>query len=91
MKQCKLFACVFVLFLSGCSADPNAEANKLFVEAQKLIESSASQPPEDVLKPLLSAEERLNLIVSKYPSSNLAVTLARLIRQKAPERLASVV
>src|SRR5438132_1363343 len=72
----------FVLLLSatllpGCSPDPNTAANKLFVEAQQLIEIAEKQPRAASKLPLLrEAEARLKSIITKYPSANLSVQLA---------------
>ncbi len=67
---------VCALVLVSCSGDPNENANKLFVEVQKLIEKAEKQNPEEKLQSLLAAEEKLKAIVAKYPAANLAVQLA---------------
>jgi tetratricopeptide (TPR) repeat protein len=64
------------LVIAGCSADPNEQANKLFVEAQRLVETAERQKPEEAVRSLSSAEEKLKAIVARYPSANLAVQLA---------------
>jgi tetratricopeptide (TPR) repeat protein len=66
---------VLALLLGSCSKDPNEQANKLFVEAQQQVQQSKSQEPEERLKTLRMASEKLNAIVTKYPGTNLAVQL----------------
>ena len=61
---------------NACSAGPNEEANKLFVEAQQLLEKAARQKSAEKIPTLREAEDRLKSIVSQYPSANLAVQLA---------------
>lgn len=75
MRQAVIIG-VFALVLVSCSGDPNEQANKLFVEAQQLIERAEKQGPEEQLQTLLSAEEKLKTIVIKYPAANLAVQLS---------------
>ena len=71
------FMLLTLLVLTSCSRDPNAEANKLFVEAQQLLEKADKQDrPADKLVSLREAEEHLKSIVTNYPSSNLAVQLS---------------
>jgi hypothetical protein len=65
------------VLLAACSTDPNEAANKLFIEAQQVIEKAGKQQKAADKLPLLrDAEERLKAIVSKYPAANLAVQLA---------------
>lgn len=75
MKRAIITA-VFVLVLAGCSGDPNEQANKLFIEAQQLIEKSQKQNADEQVTTLSIAQEKLNVIVAKYPAANLAVQLA---------------
>jgi tetratricopeptide (TPR) repeat protein len=66
-----------VLGLSNsCSAGPNGQANKLFVEAQQLLEKAERQKLAEKIPTLREAEDRLKSIVSQYPSANLAIQLA---------------
>jgi tetratricopeptide (TPR) repeat protein len=68
---------VVLLLVTGCKKDANEEANKLFVQAQQLLEKAEKQQrPADKLPILHDAEDHLKSIVSEYPSANLAVQLA---------------
>ena len=58
------------------SADDPAQANKLFVEAVKLIrDASAKQAPDEQLPLLEESLAKLNEIIEKHPSTDLAVKL----------------
>jgi tetratricopeptide (TPR) repeat protein len=72
----ELIVLVAILLLTSCSADPNQEANKLFVEAQKLIDNAKQQKVEDRLRTLIAANEKLATILSRYPSASLSVQLS---------------
>lgn len=65
------------LFVAACSPTAEESANKLFVEAQQRINSVGpdvdAQMSVDILK---EAEANLDQIISKYPSSNIAVILS---------------
>lgn len=71
-----IISVVLAFVLLSCSGDPNEHANKLFVEAQQLIEKADKQRPDKRLQALYAADEMLKTIVAKYPSANLAVQLA---------------
>jgi tetratricopeptide (TPR) repeat protein len=64
------------MLLVSCSTDPNEAANKLFVEAQQLVEKADKLTGKDRLRALVSAKEKLATVIEKYPSSTLAVQLA---------------
>jgi len=70
-----IVALAFAASLAACS-DPNAEANTLFVKAQRLVAESDTQPPEQRLATLQEAQADMKKIVDDYPSSNLAVQIA---------------
>ncbi len=59
----------------SAAQDPNAAANRLFVQAQKLLQEPASANSEDRLKNLRQARSLADRIVEEYPASNLAVQL----------------
>ena len=71
-------ALIFMLCLSAApaAADDSAEANKIFVEAMRLIQG-ALQKPEGLpyLEDLENGIARLKEIMEKYPGSDLAVRL----------------
>jgi len=66
-----------LLFSAGSAiADDTSEANKLFVEAVKLVKSAANaEESEEQVAVLEEALGKLNEIVDDYPSSDLAVKL----------------
>jgi signal peptidase I len=70
-------AVVALLFGAGATlANDTSEANKLFVEAVKLVNSVESvENPFEKADALEEALVKLNKIVDDYPSSNLAVKL----------------
>jgi tetratricopeptide (TPR) repeat protein len=69
------------IFFYGCAGDPNEKANKLYVEAS--MEAShflnSTKVWDDSYSTLwnsyTSVKERIDLILSKYPSSDIAVGL----------------
>lgn len=71
-----------LILLSACTEDPEAAANELFVEASTALNKSKDLEPEtkEALEErsalLTLAMGNLDLIVSDYPSSSLAVDLA---------------
>ena len=67
---------LFAALIVSCSSDPNERANQAFVEAQQTIEKAEKQGPEERLRLLEAAEQKLKGIVSSYPGSNLAVQLS---------------
>jgi tetratricopeptide (TPR) repeat protein len=73
----KIVVCLICLTgaVVSCSSDPNEQANRLFVEAQQMIEAAGKQGPEERLRTLRAAKEKLETIIGKYPSANLAVQL----------------
>ena len=68
---------ITLLFSAGSAlADDTASANKLFVEAVKLVESAEGEKSfEKTLSVMEEALARLNKIIDDYPSSDLAVKL----------------
>ena len=75
MRKAGLYL-LFAVLVASCSPDANEQANKLFVEAQQLIENAGKQAPEERVRSLRSAEDKLKAIVANYPTANLAVQLA---------------
>ena len=72
-----LIAAVFVMMATPAIADDNAAANRLIVEAAKLVEQAKST--KDAIKQvelLNLAERNLTTVVDKYPGSTFAVLLA---------------
>ena len=56
--------------------DPNAEANRLFVEAVKLLERAEAAPtPEERLELYEGVKGNIDRIVDDFPSSDLAVRI----------------
>ena len=72
-----IFLVSVLLFLSGCSGDPNEEANKLYTEASQFMQSSKTEDGSySVVFDLYErAKNRIDRILSRYPSSNIAVEL----------------
>ena len=70
-------AVIALLFSAGSTlADDTGEANKLFVEAVKLVKSAEGEKSfEKTLSLLEEALARLYKIIDDYPSSDLAVKL----------------
>ena len=66
-----------LLFSAGATlADDTGEANKLFVEAVKLVKSAEGEKSfEKTLSVMEEALARLYKIIDDYPSSDLAVKL----------------
>ena len=72
----KRYLLIFCLALNACS-DPNERANADFIDAVQLIEQAESEDSaKTTYSLLLEARETLNEIVTKYPSSDMAVKLA---------------
>ncbi len=67
--------CFILLF--GCSTDPNEKANELFVKASSFMKSAKAQTESysKALELYKSAQKEIDLILSKYSSSNVAVNL----------------
>ena len=76
-KLAATLADVALLFSAGSAlADDTSEANKLFVEAVKLVKSAEGEKSfEKTLSLLEEALARLYKIIDDYPSSDLAVKL----------------
>ena len=70
-------AVLALIFSAGSSvADDQGDANKLFVEAVKLVKLAKGEKSfEKKLSVLEEALARLNKIIDDHPSSNLAVKL----------------
>ena len=68
---------ITLLFSAGATlADDTASANKLFVEAVKLVKSAEGEKSfEKTLSVMEEALARLYKIIDDYPSSDLAVKL----------------
>ena len=68
---------IWFIFLSGCSTDPNEKANELFVDASQLMQSIKTQTGScsKALELYKSAQKKIERILSKYASSNVAVNL----------------
>lgn len=72
-----IIACLTILLLTGFSS-PDEKANKLFVEAFQLIKPAQELEKvsyAEALKLYEDALAKLDRIISKYPSSQLAVKL----------------
>ena len=68
--------CALSLSVVPASADDTAQANKLFVDAVKLINTAASkQTPAEQLPFLEESLTKLNQIMENHPSTDLAVKL----------------
>lgn len=70
-----LAVAVIAVALSGCS-DPQTEANERLTEIGQLVEKSKNAAPLDALAQLRSAEERLNVLVQEYGSTDVGARLA---------------
>lgn len=72
-----IFFISILLFLSGCSGNPNEKANKLYTEASQILQNSKLEDDSysDVYNSYENAKSRIDRILSKYPSSNIAVEL----------------
>ena len=66
--------CLSVVPLSASADDP-AQANKLLVEAARLMEEAAAKSGMDRVASLQAVLNRLHRIVEDHPSSNAAVQL----------------
>ncbi len=74
-----LLASFTILFILMSCASPDEKANKLYVEAVKLVESAQKVEDtsyRDALKLYKEALGKLERIISKYPSSQIAVKIA---------------
>lgn len=71
-----LFLAVLVLSSPGTATEPRSEANRLFVEAARLVaQAGASGDPRVREEAFTGAETHLEAIVSRHPESYLAVML----------------
>lgn len=59
----------------AATADDSAQANRLFVEAVKLLEEAATEAEMDKVSVLQGALDKLNEIIEDHPSSDAAVKL----------------
>ena len=72
-----VFALVFLFLTWPVLADDTGEANKLMVEAMKLVGAVDLEPSaEKKFNLLREAHDRLTEIIERYPSTDLAVKLA---------------
>ena len=72
-----LIACVLYLLAWPSLADDAARANRLMIEAVKLIEAVELEPSADgKFRLLKQAHDNLVEIVDRHPSTDLAVKLA---------------
>ena len=71
-------ALIYLLLLTGCFSDPNKKANELYVQATATMKniSTETKSYSKVYEYYKSAREDIERILSKYPSSNLAVNLS---------------
>ena len=77
MAKSLFFACIFCLLASPTLANESAQANMLMIEAVKLIQASEREPSaEGKFRLLERAHGNLLAIIERYPSTDLAVTLA---------------
>ena len=76
MFRCLVFL-IAIMLLPGCAeADENSSANRLVVEAVKLLnQAKSAQKFERQLELATEAEEKLNKIIERYPGSDAAVKL----------------
>ena len=65
------------LFFWGCSEDPNKAANKLYTEASLSFQKSKTQSNSysELYDSYRSTKSQIERLISKYPSSNIAVGL----------------
>ena len=75
--RCLFLMTTFLLALSTpADSSPNEQANKLFVEAVRLIRVAEDEPSaQKTLELLMQAHDNLQTIVDDYPSTDLAVKL----------------
>jgi tetratricopeptide (TPR) repeat protein len=73
---CLVFA--LLIFFSACSGDPNEKANGLYVNASQKVKGmiGVNKSYSNVLETYKDARKDIELILSKYSSSNLAVSLS---------------
>lgn len=64
-----------MLSAPSVAQDPNAAANRLFVQAQKLLQEPSPPGSEDRLARLKQARDIAGKIIDEHPASNLAVQL----------------
>lgn len=82
MKRVAIFLLVIVGALAvttfpGALADENSSANRLVVEAVKLLNQAKNeQDPRIQLELATEAEEKFNKVIERYPGSDVAVKLA---------------
>ena len=72
-----IFGLVWIFMLNGCSPDPNEKANELYVKAAQYLQDM-SMEYESYTKAFESykvAQRHIEQIISKYSSSNIAVSL----------------
>ena len=90
-----LITTIAILLFSGCS-DPEAEANKLFTEASKLIKEAddiKQQEIQDVFNVCQKQKRALELIetiTTMYPGSSLSVKISEggfKLRQRSIEQI----
>jgi hypothetical protein len=67
---------LLLLCLTQCSKDPNESANALFVEAVSSCAQAANAAPDGAVPLYKDCLAKLDAIVTKYPSTTLAVQLA---------------
>ena len=76
MTRRLFLVCFMLLSVISASADESAHANRLFVEAVRLIQTAATdQNPTEQLRLLENALSKLHEIIEKHPSTDLAVKL----------------
>jgi len=74
-----IFGCLVIVLFFGCSSS-DEKANKLFVNATQLVKSAQEAEVKsysDALKFYKDALEKTEEIISKYPSSQVAVRLSQ--------------
>ena len=76
MLRCFIIASAFCVLTMPARADDSVEANKLFVEAVRLFQISEGEfDAQDKLSLLKRAEGNLEVIIARYPGTDLAVKL----------------
>ena len=77
MTRSLLIAGLLFLLAAPCLADDAAQANRLMIEAVKLVQESEREPSaEGKLALLTKAHDHLVAIIERHPSTDLAVKLA---------------
>ncbi|MGH7901412.1 MAG: hypothetical protein ACRENZ_06705, partial [Thermodesulfobacteriota bacterium] len=74
-----LTLCLMLIFYYACSS-PDEKANKLFVEASQLVESAKIEEGtsySNAYKLYEKAQKKLKTIITEYPTSNIAVSVAQ--------------